>query len=296
MSHPTPSSASDLAAERRLPPLRRPPSRAPLVLAVLVLVAAGVAFYLWRTRAPAPEAERPAAQAGAPPAAAAPGAPLAPAPAAEAAPAPEAAAPAEPAPAEPLPPSDQSDAWLRERATGLSRDPLVAGWLAQGDLAARFVGAVDAVADEASPRALLPFLRPSEPFRVAQRDGQTVIDPASFARYDAVAGAVASLDTAACAAVYRRVRPVLDAAWRALGNPDLTLEQRLAQASQHLRAAPVPSGNEALIQPAVLYEYRDPELEALSPAQKHLLRMGPANVRKIQAKLAELEAALALPR
>jgi hypothetical protein len=33
-------------------------------------------------------------------------------------------------------------------------------------------------------------------------------------------------------------------------------------------------------------------LEELSPAQKHLLRMGPANVQKIQSKLRELASAL----
>ena len=31
-------------------------------------------------------------------------------------------------------------------------------------------------------------------------------------------------------------------------------------------------------------------------AQKHLLRLGPANARAIQAKLRELQSALALPR
>jgi len=36
----------------------------------------------------------------------------------------------------------------------------------------------------------------------------------------------------------------------------------------------------------------DPKLEELSPAQKNLLRMGPRNVARIQAKLRALLAAL----
>jgi hypothetical protein len=44
-----------------------------------------------------------------------------------------------------------------------------------------------------------------------------------------------------------------------------------------------------------LYVYTAPELEGLSRAQKHLLRMGPGNVRVIQAKLRELRTALGLP-
>ncbi|GMU06211.1 DUF3014 domain-containing protein [Corallococcus caeni] len=44
-----------------------------------------------------------------------------------------------------------------------------------------------------------------------------------------------------------------------------------------------------------LYVYADPSLEALGAAEKHLLRMGPENMRKLQAKLTELAAALGLP-
>ena len=35
-----------------------------------------------------------------------------------------------------------------------------------------------------------------------------------------------------------------------------------------------------------------PRLEALSPPEKHLLRMGPRNVQRVQAKLREVSAAL----
>jgi hypothetical protein len=36
---------------------------------------------------------------------------------------------------------------------------------------------------------------------------------------------------------------------------------------------------------SVTFQFADPELEALSPAQKHLLRMGPHNMRLVQTKL-----------
>jgi hypothetical protein len=37
------------------------------------------------------------------------------------------------------------------------------------------------------------------------------------------------------------------------------------------------------------YEYSDQELESLSAAQRHLLRMGPRNALRIQAKLREIQ-------
>ena len=43
------------------------------------------------------------------------------------------------------------------------------------------------------------------------------------------------------------------------------------------------------------YAYVDPRLESLSAAQKQLLRMGPENVRTIQAKLREIALALGIP-
>jgi hypothetical protein len=42
------------------------------------------------------------------------------------------------------------------------------------------------------------------------------------------------------------------------------------------------------------YAYADPRLEGLSPPQKQLLRMGPENVKAIQAKLREIASFLQL--
>jgi hypothetical protein len=46
----------------------------------------------------------------------------------------------------------------------------------------------------------------------------------------------------------------------------------------------------------VTHAYADPWLEDLSPAQKQLLRMGPSNQRRVQAKLRELAVAMGMPR
>jgi len=43
---------------------------------------------------------------------------------------------------------------------------------------------------------------------------------------------------------------------------------------------------------SVAYGFADARLQRLEPAQKQLLRMGPENVKRVQAKLRELVAAL----
>jgi hypothetical protein len=61
----------------------------------------------------------------------------------------------------------------------------------------RFTLVVRDVADGAVPTAGLGFLARRQPFRVIHDGPQTVVDPRSFARYDAEAAAIASLDTEA---------------------------------------------------------------------------------------------------
>ena len=59
-----------------------------------------------------------------------------------------------------------------------------------------------------------------------------------------------------------------------------------------LLAVPVLPEDTALEPHATILRYADPSVEALTPAQKQFLRTGPRNVRLVQAKLRELQAAL----
>lgn len=98
------------------------------------------------------------------------------------------------------------------------------------------------------------------------------------------------------AELYRRLRPLFEEAYRDLGFRQGSFDGALARAVESLLAVSVPDGPiEVVPAGANAYEYRDPELEELSPARKHLLRMGPENARRVQAKLRELAEALELP-
>lgn len=195
-----------------------------------------------------------------------------------------------------LPPLDGSDAFVRELAQGLSAHPQLALWLAARGLIRTFTAVVANVADGESPGPHLGFLAPKTSFGTIRRQGRLVIDPRSYTRYDSIADGIASLDAARCAQVYRRLEPLFEAAYRDLGHPRGGFSGTLKRALVTLEETPVPE-SEAAVRPAgaaVVYEYVDPRLEALSPAQKHLLRMGPRNARKVQAKIRELAEALGL--
>ena len=76
--------------------------------------------------------------------------------------------------------------------------------------------------------------------------------------------------------------------------PGTTFRATLKNAFDLLLAVPVIEGDVALDPKVVSFAYGDERLEGLSEAKKQLLRMGPENAARIQAKIMELEAALGL--
>jgi hypothetical protein len=201
----------------------------------------------------------------------------------------------EPEPIIDLPPLDQSDAIVRQLAAGLSSRPTFVAWLVNDSLIRRFVVVVDNVAAGLSPASHLDFLAPKERFRVASGVHPYVVDVRSYQRYDQAATVFASLDAPGCAKLIGILQPLLAEAYRELGYPDADFGETLQRAVAHLQRTPVAEGEVALEPGVISYRLADPQLEALSDAQKHLLRMGPANIRKVQAKLREIAAALRTP-
>jgi len=122
-----------------------------------------------------------------------------------------------------------------------------------------------------------------------------VIAPASFQRFDEFADAVASVDAKALAAAYREAHPVLEAAYRELGYPGASFDRVTLKALRRIWSVPVPEGDIRLDgDPGGPYAFADPHLETLGPVEKQILRMGPANARKLQAKAREIAEALGL--
>ena len=198
-----------------------------------------------------------------------------------------------PSPAGPLPTLADSDALARALGAALSTHPDLPRWLGATGLLRRLAAAVTNVAEGETPRPHLEFLAPARPFgsRRGPR-GRVVADPAGFAAYDTFGDVVASIDARAAAAAYRSLEPLLDEAHRELGHPEGQFRRSLDRALAVLIAAPVPPEDAALVPHATLLRYADPALEGLTPAQKQLLRAGPRNVRLVQAKLREIQAAL----
>lgn len=259
-----------------------PPSSGParrrragfVAIGLLALAAASVAWWLTANRASAPARSAPSAVA--PPGSA--GQPI-----------------IRDYPEVSLPPLDALDPVVREVARGLTSSPLLEPWLATSDLARQLAALVNGAAAWRLPLRLVAPLRPAGAFSVVERDGRTVIAPASHARYDALADVIAGLDAAAVARAYRTLAPRLEEAHRELGETDRSLDAAVRTALTQLVDTPVPDGPMAVTPRGGLYAFADPRLEGLSPAQKLLLRSGSVNARRIQAQLRAVVAALDAP-
>lgn len=265
----------DRPLDRQVPddtPLAPPPrraSRTPVVLiAVLGLALGGVAAWWWSRQAEPPPAP-PAAEAVAP------------------------EAPVAEEPPRQLPPLTQMDPFLRVLLGGLSSHPDLARWLATDDLIRQTARGVDRISRGQTPTAELRVLRPEGDFAVTRNGRVLTIDAASYRRYERYASLVESLDPQAVANAYLTIRPRLDEAYRSLGRSTTGVDQAVSVALQNLIDTPTATTRTTLVPgKGATYAFEDAQLEGLMPVQKQLLRMGPDNARRIQARLTEIKAAI----
>ena len=199
----------------------------------------------------------------------------------------EAVKPPEPAPPVAL---DASDGTIAAALGHLLGDERLRQWFHADAMVRRFVATVDNLSRPTvalKVRALRPV---PGAFEVA-RDGEAITASAgNAARYAPYVQALERVDAKQLAGVYLRFYPLFQRAYEDLGYPKAYFNDRLVASIDHLLAAPEPPAPLRLTQPKVLYEFEDPQLEALSAGQKAMLRLGPDNAQRVKAKLRALRA------
>ena len=243
----------------------KPPSAVPLVLVVLAIVAAAAGGLYWfLSKSPPPRA---------------PGTP--------------ADAVADPPPAATGPAVDAGR--QRTLLEAVSPDPTLRRLLAEGELSRRWAVAVENLANDVVPRKQLEPFAPKGTFAVVRRGGTAYVDPQSYRRYDLFGDAVASVDVDGLVIAYAALRPGLEAAYRALGYPDGSIDRAAARALHRIELAPVRDGELAVVEgPGTTWAYADPAMERLGDVDKQMMRLGPRNARILQAKAREIARALGL--
>jgi hypothetical protein len=265
----------------------RPASRrSPMLwmLLLIVLVAGAALFYLWRHNAPAlPVVTAP---------------PATPPVAAEATPAIrhpiEDAQGATPSAAEakPLPALMTSDTTMQNTLADLFGAASLGKVFYEDAIIHRFVTTIDNLPRKSVPARNLPVKPLAGPLVASSRDANVSIAADNAQRYTPYVQMAEAIDSKKLVSAYVHFYPLLQQDYRDLGYPKAYFNDRLIEAIDDLLAAPEPGDPPQLVQPKILYQYADPDLEGLSAGQKTMIRMGSQNEAKIKAKLRELRGEL----
>ena len=193
-----------------------------------------------------------------------------------------------------LPPLPETDALVRQLVVKLSSHPKALAWLATNGLIENFTVATLNLSEGKTPVAHWPTLAPKARFSVATTAHGVIVDPKSYRRYDEYAAAIGGLDPPGTARLYLTLKPRIMEAYRELGFPEGDFDPVLERAMGVLLAAPAVEGDNALREKVITYQFVDPNVESLPAAAKQLMRMGPDNMRIVQAKLREIAVQLGL--
>ncbi len=260
------------------------------VVAALLIVAVG--FVLWYT---GDEEEAPAMpEVAAEPAPIVPAKP-APAPDIPRAvqappPAPVSAAPADPvAPAPPPPPpepelpsEEESDAWLMAQLSELGVRQSLLNLFDSAHPLSVSAAVLDGLSRGTLMRKMIPGWSPTGAFPADKIGEELYLDPEGYKRYDTVVNTLTDLEPATIEQGFHRLRPLYERTYGELGLDPDDFDNALIRVLDQVIAAPVLEEPPRLLQESVMYTFADPALEALSPLEKQLLRMGPDNTRKLQ--------------
>ena len=262
------------------------PSDKPIIwAAAAVVVAGGIALFLYAHRGN-PESGSSSSAPQEQIAREVPAAPVASAPVIEH-PVPDSSA------AKVAPPSlDQSDQPFHDALTALPGAQAVEKLLVPENIIRNIVVTVDNLSKKKVALDKRPIKATNGQFMTRGNGDQLTISPDNYARYRPFIDVVKTVDTEKAVALYYHFYPLFQSAFDDLGYQDAYFNDHVIGVIDHLLATPDVTGPVALTQPNVMYLYADPALEALSPGQKTLIRMGPANEALLKTRLKELKTAL----
>ncbi len=188
----------------------------------------------------------------------------------------------------PLPPIEKSDGPITEALTGQMRRDALGKVFNLQDMVRRFVVTVDNLPREIVPSQMTLVQRPPGRFGTARAGGETTLAPANARRYEPFVKIAETVDAKIVVGVYARFYPLMQQEYRALGYPKGEFNDKVVDAIDNMLAAPEIEGPVKLVQPKVLYQFADPELESLSAGQKIMIRIGPANAARVKTVLRAL--------
>ncbi len=200
----------------------------------------------------------------------------------------------------PLPSLDESDIWLQEKLQAMTWRKELLKLIIDEDMIRRFVVFTDNFAQGQLAYEHSPLVQPQTHFSAIETDTLTpdnsqiwLWDETVTRRFSLYVDLLRSFDSEGLVNWYGELKPLIDKAYAELGYPDENFTQVLQDAITRVLDMEIPKQPIELVRPSVMYRYKDPELEALSDADKLLLRIGKENLLVLKSVLLEISEKLA---
>jgi len=194
-----------------------------------------------------------------------------------------------------LPSLDTSDNLIRNLVLSENSPANLATWLELEDLIRRSASYIDGLARGSILGKIFPLSAPEGKFTTHQQGDVIWLNAGNYERYDSTVAVLMSLDMQKMAEMFHRTRPLLESAFAELGYKPEQMSGIILQTIGHILAAPVIVEPLQLTRESVSYKFVRPDLEALMPLHKQLLRAGPENTRRLQQQAKALREALLNP-
>jgi len=190
-----------------------------------------------------------------------------------------------------LPPLDESDSYFLLALIDVFGSEMGRQLVSEA-LVDKFVASVDNLTRSHVAEKIRPVNQLAGTFDAEAIDGndQFFLSRLNYERYDLLVDLVDRTDLNTAAEMYRRFYPLFQESYVRLGYPNGYFNDRVVDVIDHLLVTPEPAEPVYLVRPHVLYEFADPDLEALSSGQKLLLRMGDDHAARIKRVLSDFRA------
>ena len=187
---------------------------------------------------------------------------------------------------------DISDQVVKAAVVSAVKSDTIRSLLVDDALLERFVINVSELANQGVTLKDSLLIPPSSKFKLYQQAGRWWIDDSSYQRYSPYLDALESLDVAELVEVYESYKPQLIQMYSEISRPNENLDASLLDAIDILLATPEPQLPLEVVVETVMYRFADSDIEALSSAQKQMIRLGPDNMRRFKTLLSDIKVEL----
>ncbi len=161
-------------------------------------------------------------------------------------------------------------------------------WLSNKHVLSKVVRAINALEEGKVVSKYRPINMPSTSFIGHKTGEKWQMSSKNYERYTPYISVLEAAGETGLLKAYRHFHPGLKQAYASLGVNKGSFNKVTRGAIQQLLKAPELATPPYLTHNSVMYKYLDPKLEALPPAQKLMLRMGPKNSQRLKILLKKL--------